>query len=147
MNPDIVTRTARLDDAQELARLNLAFNEVRSSPEAIARRLADPQRVEQPLVAEIDGRVVGFAALRVVPCVFYEDPHGEVTELYVEEGYRRLGVGRALLALAESMAKAKGVQELVVLTGSTNRKARRLYRSLGYESGDVALSKELTNAE
>jgi ribosomal protein S18 acetylase RimI-like enzyme len=143
MHAKLETKVACQADVQDLARLNLAFNGVRELPEALSRRLADPFCVEQPLVAVLEGRVVGFAALRVVPCVFYDQPHGELTELYVEEEYRELGVGRKLILLAEKIAKSKGVKELFVLTGISNQKARRLYNSLGYEDGDIVLSKEL----
>lgn len=143
MDAGIVTRVATTEDAPALAQLNFAFNGVRVAPDVLAGRLADPQRVEQALVAEIDGRIAGFAALRVVPCVFYDHPHGELTELYVEEAYRQRGVGRALVLLAEQMAKAGGVTELFVLTGDSNTAARRLYTALRYTEGDVALSKTL----
>jgi len=147
MNARIVTRVATQDDVQDLARLNLAFNGVRELPETISIRLSDPLCVELPLVAEIDGQVVGFAALRVVPCVFYNHPHGELTELYVEEEFRQIGVGRELVLLAERIAKARGVKELFALTGISNQKARRLYNSLGYEDGDLVLSKELLDED
>lgn len=143
MKDKIETRVACQEDVQDLARLNLAFNGVCDLPEALAQRLANPFCVEQPLVAEIEGHVIGFAALRVVPCLFYDHPYGELTELYVEEEYRQLGVGRALILLAEKIAKSKGVKELFVLTGRSNQKAQRLYTSLGYADGDIVLSKEL----
>lgn len=143
MDAGIVTRVATSEDAPVLAQLHLAFNGVHVPPDVLARRLADLQRVEQALVAAIDGRIVGFAALRVVPCVFYDHPHGELTELYVEEACRQRGVGRALVRLAEQLAKAGGVSELFVLTGDANTAARRLYAALGFAEGDIALSKAL----
>jgi ribosomal protein S18 acetylase RimI-like enzyme len=147
MKPTLTTRIATENDVHDLARLNLAFNGVRESPEALSLRLSDPRCVEQPLVAVLEGRVVGFAALRIVPCVFYDHPHGELTELYVEEKYRMLGVGKELVRLAERLAKTRGVKELFVLTGRDNLAARKLYNSLGYEDGDIALSKELMEAD
>ena len=147
MQQTIVTRIATVDDAPALARLNLAFNGVDLLPDVLSSRLADPQRVEQPLVAEIDGRVIGFAALRVTPSLFYESPHGELTELYVDVAFRRRGVGRALLLLAEQIAKTSGVTQLWVLTDSANRAARTLYNALGYDDGDLALSKELLQSD
>ena len=143
MDAGIVTRVATTADAPALAQLNFAFNGVHVAPDILAGRLADPQHVEQALVAEIDGRIAGFAALRIVPCLFYDHPHGELTELYVEEAYRRRGVGRALVLLAEQMAQASGVTELFVLTGDANIAARRLYAALGFAEGDIALSKAL----
>jgi ribosomal protein S18 acetylase RimI-like enzyme len=143
MKVEISTRIAEANDLPALARLNQAFNGVVCTPRDLQERLADPFCVEQPLVAEVDGRVVGFGALRVVPCVFYPEPYGEVTELYVAEGYRRMGVGRSLLRLAEEIAQSKGVRTLMVMTGKSNRAACRLYQSMGYEQDDLAFSKSL----
>ncbi|MBE2223254.1 MAG: GNAT family N-acetyltransferase [Anaerolineae bacterium] len=140
----ILTRVATPDDLQDLARLNAEFNGFSAPPEHLARRLADPFCVEQPLLAEIDGDVVGFAALRVVPCVFYAEPHGELTELFVQKAYWRLGVGQELLSLAEKIAREKGVAELFVLTGSSNHAAQTFYKSMGYQDGELALKKELS---
>jgi ribosomal protein S18 acetylase RimI-like enzyme len=129
----------------ELSRLNAEFNGSSDPPEHLAKRLSDPLCVEQPLLAEIDGNVVGFSALRIVPCVFYADPHGELTELFVEQGYRRMGVGRELLILAEKIAKEKGGKELFILTDMSNQVARSFYISMGYEDGELAFAKELDN--
>jgi ribosomal protein S18 acetylase RimI-like enzyme len=139
----LAVRSATPTDLPELARLHFTFNGVQVTPQEFHARLSDPLCVEQVLVAEVDGRVVGFAALRVVNSVFYNDPHGEITELYVEKQSRRVGVARALLALAEQIAKARGVQALLVQTGKNNRTARKLYQALGYEAGEIALYKGL----
>lgn len=78
-------------DAAELVRLNALFNGQQEPPEQLAARLRDPQRVETPLLALVEGRVAGFAAVRVVPCVFYPEPYAELTELYVEAEFRHWG--------------------------------------------------------
>ncbi|HET9909828.1 MAG TPA: GNAT family N-acetyltransferase [Anaerolineales bacterium] len=142
----ILTRVATSDDVQDLARLNAKFNGSSDPPEYLAMRLADRFCVEQPLLAEVDGHVVGFAALRIVPCVFYADPHGELTELFVEEPYRRQGVGRELLRLAEKIAKEKGVKELLILTDASNQAAQTFYNSMDYEDGELAFKKELAKS-
>ena len=88
------SRVATLDDTHELARLNAVFNGVQVGPEQLSSRLANPHRVETPIVAEVDNCIVGFASLRLVLCVFYDTPHAELTELFVQEAYlhRVLGV-------------------------------------------------------
>jgi ribosomal protein S18 acetylase RimI-like enzyme len=131
---------------QDLARLNAEFNGSSDHPEYLAKRLTDSSCVEQPLLAEVDGHVVGFAALRIVPCIFYADPHGELTELFVEEQYRRMGVAQELLSLAEKIAKEKGVKELFVLTDETNQVAQMFYNSTGYAGGQLAFTKELSQS-
>ena len=139
----IKTRIATVDDAHELARLNAVFNDVHETPEQLTSRLVNPHRVETPIVAEMDGRIVGFAGLRLVPCVFYDTAHAELTELFVEEAYRRRGIGRALVAHAERLAHEGGAKELFVLTSFTNHQAQSLYRAMGYEDDDLAMCKAL----
>jgi GNAT superfamily N-acetyltransferase len=123
--------------------LNAAFNGSSDPAEQLALRLADPKRVETALLAEIDHQIVGFAALRLVPCILYSTPHAELTELYVEEPYRRHGVGRALIAYAEQLARSAGAQELLVQTGHDNRQALALYHAVGFEDYDLSLLKQL----
>ena len=111
--------------------------------EQLSSRLANPHRVETPIVAEVDNCIVGFASLRLVPCLFYDTPHAELTELFVQEAYRRRGIGRALIAHAERLACEGGATELLVLTSFTNYEAQSLYHAMGYEDDDLAMSKTL----
>jgi GNAT superfamily N-acetyltransferase len=136
-------RTARVDDAPDIARLNLLFNEVETSPEQYALRLADPRRVDFPILAEKDGRIVGLANLRLAPSVFYTEPYAELSELFVEKEYRRQGVGQALVEYAEHMALKAGAEELIIMTDFYNNPAQMLYLNLGYQIHDLALSKTL----
>jgi GNAT superfamily N-acetyltransferase len=141
---NIVTRVATADDAETLARLNRDFNGVDEPPERLAQRVRNTARVETPILAEIDGVAVGFAALRVVPCVFYASPHAELTELYVDPAFRRQGVGQALIAHAERLAQASGAMTLLVLTDFYNDDAQMLYRRSGFVNHDLAMEKKLT---
>lgn len=146
MNASLQIRTARISDADgiaQLARLNSLFNGVCDSGDQIAARLANPRRVETPVLAEIDSRIIGFASLRIVPCIFFADPYAELTELYVEEGFRRQGVGRALVAHAEALAREAGARSMLILTDFYNHPAQSLYRSMGYWHYDIALMKDL----
>ena len=135
-------RLATPDDSRDLARLNAEFNEVHVLPAQLSSRLANPHRVETPIVAEEDNCIVGFASLCLVPRVFYDTPHAELTELFVQEAYRRRGIGRALVAHAERLACEGGAAELLlVLTSFTNHEAQSLYHAMGYEDDDLAMSK------
>ncbi len=143
MKASINVRLAGVADAPELARLNLAFNGVVESSDCLAGRLRHPQRVDHPILAEVDGRAVGFACLRLLPCVFYPEPYAELTELYVEPGWRRKGVARVLMAFAEDRACQSGARRLVLLTGPENLGAQAFYCSIGYVLGDVEMEKDL----
>ena len=136
-------RVARANDAVEIARLNLAFNGVTDPPEAYAARLADPRRVDHPILALLDERAVGLANLRLAPNVFYAEPYAELSELFVEEAHRRQGIARALIQAAERLAVESGARQMVILTDFYNHPAQQLYRALGFQHHDIALVKEI----
>jgi ribosomal protein S18 acetylase RimI-like enzyme len=139
----MIIRPATLADAGDLARMNAAFNGESDSAAQIAARLAACAEIETAILAEVDGQIGGFACLRVVPCVLYAEPYAELTELYVEPACRRRGVGRALLAHAEQLARARGASELLIMTGTGNAAAQALYRAAGYDTYAVALNRKV----
>jgi GNAT superfamily N-acetyltransferase len=98
------------------------------------------------LVAEIDGTVVGHMALwfeRMPPFVREElRDYAYLGDLFVREAHRGQGIGRALVAEAERLARARGVARILmgVLPGNP---AEALYRRLGYRTYAVELAKDL----
>ena len=86
------SRIATLDDIHDLVRLNVLFNGVKVRSDYLSTQLVIPHRVETPIVAQVDNRIVGFASLCLVPHIFYDKPHAEPTELFVEKPYRRQGI-------------------------------------------------------
>jgi len=141
--PSLIVRPAKPSDAAEIAWLNRQFNGEDEPAENYTRRLADPRRVDTPILAEIDGRVIGIANLRLLPAVFYSEPYAELTELFVDESARRQGVGAALVSFGEQLAREGGAVQMLILTGFYNHTAQQLYRKLGYEHYDIALAKDL----
>lgn len=143
MQGDLSIRIATPEDAPDLARLNAAFNCVQEPPERLAARMVDPKCVETPIIAEIEGRAVGFACLRLVPALCYESTYAELTELFVEEARRRQGVGRALVTYAERLARDSGAEKLALLTGFANAQGQAFYRALGYADWELAMRRPL----
>jgi GNAT superfamily N-acetyltransferase len=139
----LFVRIATPADAPEISRLNRLFNGIDEPAENYARRLADPRRVDTPLLAENNGRVIGIANLRLLTAVFSSEPYAELTELFVEESARRLGAGAALVSFAEQLARRAGAVEMLILTDFYNHTAQQLYHKLGYEHYDIALAKKL----
>jgi GNAT superfamily N-acetyltransferase len=145
MNPiELSLRIAAPSDAEALAELNRLFNQADEPAELWAERLADPRQIEQAILAEVNGQIVGMAGLRLAPGLFYPEPQAEVTELYVLPDFRHKGVGRALLEKAEALARQAGANELLIRVDAENEPARLLYHSLGYEEGDLSLIKEIS---
>jgi ribosomal protein S18 acetylase RimI-like enzyme len=139
----VIIRLATPADAGDLARMNAAFNGVLDNAAQIAARLVACAEIETALVAELDGKVGGFACVRVVPCLLYAEPYAELTELYVEPEFRRRGAGRALIAYAEQLAHARGANDLLIMTGVDNAAAQALYHAAGYDTYAVALNRKV----
>jgi GNAT superfamily N-acetyltransferase len=119
------------------------------TPDQHRRRLAEHQRGTgfTELIAWLDGIAVGFVGLG-----FHDDANIDemlesrgfalVYDLHVEEPYRRLGVGGALMRALEDRARALGAPGVILDTGTNDyfAPARSLYRSLGYvDRGGVYL--------
>ncbi len=101
--------------------------------EDVRRRLSRLQGRETSaiLVAELDGRVVGWESLEVVDR-FYLDRYAEVTGLVVDEAARGRGIGARLVAEAELWAKSRGVELLKLKTNSLRKAAHCFYEKLGF---------------
>ncbi|MCB0131314.1 MAG: GNAT family N-acetyltransferase [Caldilineaceae bacterium] len=136
-------RVANIEDLDGLARLNNLFNEGQETAGTIWQRLTNPSCVEIPIVAIIHNRVVGFAGLRIVPYLFYDGVHAELTELFVEESHRRQGIARALMQFAEQIARERNGHELVLHTGADNQTARKFYAAMGYTEWELVLGRTL----
>jgi ribosomal protein S18 acetylase RimI-like enzyme len=144
MNENIVISIATAEDASVIAKLNLLFNEVDESAEAIATRMSDPNCVETVILAKVADEAVGFALVRVVPSVLYSTPHAELTELYVIDEYRQRGIASDLIAFAEQVASQEGARSILVQTGDDNVPALALYKKYGYEEYDLVLRKRIS---
>jgi len=80
------------------------------------------------LVAYVDGRAVGCAALRPVGPGL-----GELKRMYVDPRARGNGIGAALLAAVEARAVTLGYSELKLETGLMQPEAVSLYATRGWE--------------
>jgi ribosomal protein S18 acetylase RimI-like enzyme len=85
--------------------------------------------------------MAGFACLRLVPHLQGDAPYAELTDLYVDPPFRRLGLARALMTEVETVAAAAGAMEIVVITGFENDGAQDAYRAHGYARWAMAMRK------
>ncbi|HEY9225879.1 MAG TPA: GNAT family N-acetyltransferase [Gemmatimonadaceae bacterium] len=100
------------------------------------------------LVAERAGVIVGLTmVLTQVPFESLDEPPGQyalIAELVVRAGFRKQGIGRALLEVGERHARASGATELRIGVLSQNRRARELYLREGFAPYSELLAKSLT---
>ena len=128
-------------DAAELARLNGLFNGATLTPAEQAEHLRAAASTERALLAWVDGRAVGFTCLRFARLITTALPYAEVTELFVEEAFRRRGIARALLAEAEVLARGLGAPGIILFTGLKNETAQVFYRAVGYHDYAITMRK------
>jgi ribosomal protein S18 acetylase RimI-like enzyme len=64
-------------------------------------------------------------------------------ELFIDESFRRRGLGRRALELLEEDARAQGLPGIDLNVWGGNEAARALYRSAGFGERAVFMSKEL----
>lgn len=139
----ITVRSATSEDAAAILYLNEIFNDVRSTEEQIRAQIARCQGRETALLAEVEGQVVGFLCLRLLPQICDPDTYAEVTELYVHHDFRRIGAARALMERAALLAKEAGASQLVLMTGFKNVGGQRFYHSQEFENYCLAMKKQL----
>ncbi len=88
------------------------------------------------LVAVVEGTVVGLMAMVFQPGDVYvrEEvrPYAQIADLVVDEGYRRLGIGRRLMTAAEEAAVARGYRRLCISVMAGNREAEEAYARQGF---------------
>ena len=135
-NP-LLIRPARPEEAEAVvALLQRAFGEYRGKlrPESGALR-ETPQTIRAAikadtiLLAERGGRILGCVSVR------REDGGGYAGRLAVEPMERGIGIGRALMAQAEVLARQLGVDRLRVDVRLKLRDNRAFFRALGYQEG------------
>lgn len=97
-----------------------------------SRFFRDRTRPEDVLVAEADGRILGYVALhQPIPLPSHQHVL-EVTGLAVDPAQQGNGVGRRLLEAAKHEARRRGARKLVLRVLAPNVPARRLYESCGF---------------
>ncbi|MGW9628943.1 amino-acid N-acetyltransferase [Microbacterium sp. NPDC055312] len=94
--------------------------------------------VQEFVVAEVDGQLIGCGALHVM----WEDL-GEVRTLLVRDEYLRHGVGRAIVTDLEHRARQLGLTRLFCLTFETEFFSRRGFEPIGEQVVDADVYSQL----
>ncbi|MGR6467079.1 N-acetyltransferase family protein [Rhizobium sp. PAMB 3182] len=108
----------------------LAFYRTDLSEEVTAStwsRILDPGSRVSIRVADVDGRLVGFAIHHFHDSTWSIAPDCYLEDLFVEESVRGQGVGRALIEDLIALCRDRGWSRLYWHTETDNTAARRLY--------------------
>jgi GNAT superfamily N-acetyltransferase len=143
-----------VDLARELQKYESAYYDLLLPPSEIGSwyvlRLLRQARASggELLVADIGGRVIGYATLLVGQSS--EDPEevyytfAEIGDLVVSEFARNKGIGVALLGECERRARRAGEKWLRIGAIAANSNAARIYERYGFSTKFLKMEKPLT---
>jgi GNAT superfamily N-acetyltransferase len=95
------------------------------------------------LVAKHDGKVVGFASLRVKRSFWDEGVSGYIDELVVDKRYRGRGIGKRLLEDIIKIARKMSCKRVELDSASYRKRAHSFYRSQGFGNWSLLFSKDI----
>jgi ribosomal protein S18 acetylase RimI-like enzyme len=130
-----VIRPARSSDTDDILRINaVSFGPFWQYDDAVV--LAWVLSSDRAIVAEVQGRVAGFA----VTTQGLAGNYAHLIRVATDFAYRGRGVGRQLVVDAIQFARDASAPGLALNTQSSNRISRRLYESLGFRQTGHVLS-------
>ena len=117
------------------------------SDAAVFQRWLDGQAAECFVHVAVDDaqKIVGFTLVSLRPELLSHEPSAHLEAIAVGEGAEGIGVGQALLAVAENEAKAQGALTITLHVFANNTRARGFYEKSGYDGELIRYIKELAD--
>lgn len=145
--PGTVTiRPARPADADAIAALFTGEGYPAGSTDIVERLERFDSPYSRVVVADVDGDVLGFLAVHVIPRFEHDDRIVRIVALVVDPAARERGVGHRLMDEAERIGEEVGAAFVEVTAGHHRPEARRLYESLGYDASVTAYLRKRLSA-
>ena len=115
----------------ELAEYEKLPHEMVATEALLHRHLFGPRPMAEVLIAELEGREVGFALFFHNFSTFLGKPGIYLEDLYVQPAHRRHGIGTSLLKHLAQIATARGYGRVEWSVLDWNASAITFYKSLG----------------
>lgn len=141
---DVAVRRAETGDAASLADLMTQLGyPTRTSEMAMRMEAIFADKNYATFVAVSGGKVCGMIGTRTSYSYEHNSPGGAILALVISERMRGRGVGRALIAAAESDFAERNIRRVAVYTHFRRTDAHEFYESVGYTKNGFRLVKEL----
>ena len=137
----LTIRPARADDACSIGNLAQQFagylrslgdtTDFKLTAEAYLRDGFGAQPAFAGLVAEVDGRVIGYLLYHFGYDSDGAAPNLHIADLYVDTEARKRGAGRALMTAAAGIGRERGAREMIWSVYHANQLATAFYEKLG----------------
>jgi GNAT superfamily N-acetyltransferase len=138
MVSQLILRLAQPTDAPVLFRLIQALAEyeklshaVTGNADALKEHLFGSRTYAEAIIVEYAGQAVGFALFFSSYSTFLTQPGIYLEDLFVLPGYRRLGIGKAMLSYLAGLAVERGCGRLEWSVLDWNEPAIAFYRRMG----------------
>lgn len=144
-----VIRLVEPQDKDSWAKLFVAYGEFYETAfseqvlEGVWSWLMEENHPVRGFVAELDGRLVGFAHLRRHPDTFEARDSWFLDDLFTEPESRGAGVASALIDTLSGYAHARGGGTIRWITAADNDRAQRLYDRIATKTAWVMYEKEV----
>jgi ribosomal protein S18 acetylase RimI-like enzyme len=92
-------------------------------------------------VLEADGKAVGYVWLKVMRTSV--GTFGRVQHVFVEDKFRKRGLGKKLMESAEEYLRSRGIKKMKLSVTATNETALSFYEELGYKVKRFVMEKDL----
>ena len=97
------------------------------------------------MVAEEEGRVVGFCDLEFRARLNFSEPQAWIPDLVVAEEFRSRGAGAALLRRAEEIARERGAWGMELESATWRERAHAFYEREGWSYSGKSFTRPLSD--
>lgn len=128
----MVQKTSALHQQWDPAKFELVDDFIRRYRRWLIKLIDDPRSIF--LVAEKDDHLIAFLVAfvdRPVP-LYRLAEFGYIRDMWVENDYRRIGVGRKMIHAAIEQFTAMGIRQVRLATAAANEPARAFFAACGF---------------
>lgn len=117
----------------------------KTTPEIIQKKLEHflSSSTDKIWVARVNHEVVGMIAINILTSFYSPLLFARIDTVVVKQEYRKLGIGKALIQMAENYAKQIGCSRIFLTSGNHRCESHKFYQHVQYQSNATYFVKYL----